>query len=135
MLPTINEQELVSQYKAQNEAVKELEAKLKEADKALEETKAKLTELMQAQGKERTATYEGVGYVSLIKPKVRANCLEEFKPNLFEYLRYIGREDLVKETVNPQSLSSFVKEKLENGDSLPEFINYYLEPQIRFYSK
>lgn len=134
-MQTLNEQDLVAQYKEQYELAESLDAQSKQAKSALEETKARLTELMQSQGKERTATYEGVGYVSLVKPKVRARCLEENKEDLFFYLRSIGREDLIKEAVNAISLSSFVKEQIEEGKELPPFINYYLEPQIRFYSK
>ena len=52
---------------------------------------------------------------------------------MFEFLQAQNREDLIKTTVMPQSLSSFTSECIEQGIEIPEFITYYLKPSIRLY--
>lgn len=132
---TINEQDLVMKMKLQAAKVKSIDSELTMARQELEYTKMQLIELMTSQEKERTATYEGVGFVSLMKPKVRARCLKDNEQELFDYLTSVHREDLVKTTVNANSLSTFVKERLEQGDEIPECISYYLQPDVRLYVK
>ena len=81
-----------------------------------------------------TAKYEGIGYAQIQKPRLYASCKEENMERLFEFLKEQGREDLIKTTVLPQSLSSFTSECIETGAEVPEFVSYYLKPSIRLYS-
>jgi hypothetical protein len=118
------------------------EAKLKKdaAEKAAEEanmefdkTENDLIDLLTAKNATKTATYDGVGSVTLVKPRVYASVLKENQDKLFAFLRGdAGRADLIKEVVNSQSLSGFVKEELESGKGVPEFINYFLKSSARF---
>jgi len=122
-------------------AFRDAASKKEEATKALDLVQAEydkaegdLIELLESKNATKTAEYEGLGHVTLMKPKLYASVLKENQDRLFLFLRDTGRNDLIKEVVNPQSLSGFVKEVLESGGKLPEFINYYLKSSARFYN-
>lgn len=56
--------------------------------------------------------------------KTRANAAPGRKDELFDALRTEGYGDMITETVNANSLSSFVKEQIaENGDELPSWLH------------
>lgn len=131
----MDEKKLVEEYKRSSERVDALDSQLKEAKKELDKTEHELLELMENSEKERTATYEGVGFVTRMKPKLYASYTKEHEEELFAYLTSMGREDLIKPKVHASSLSSFVAEKIEEGDKLPEFISYYLKPGLNLYKK
>ena len=131
----MDEKSLVITFRQQFENVDVLEQQLEVAKAQLETTKQAILEMFETQDKERTATYDGVGFISRTKPRLYASCREENKPALFDYIREEGREDLIKENVNPQTLSSFVTELIENGKAVPECISYILKPGVRLYSK
>lgn len=127
--------ELVACYKAQFELVQELELQVEQSKAQLEKLKQEILERMEAEGIDRTATFEGIGFVTRMKPRLYASISEENKPFVFEAVRSMGREDLIKEVINPQTLSAFVSECLENGQAIPEGVSYILKPNIRLYSK
>ena len=55
--------------------------------------------------------------------KTRASAVAGSKEELYSALRDQGYGDLVYETVNANSLSSFVKERIEeNEDTLPDWL-------------
>lgn len=134
MQSAITEQDLIVKFRDAKEKVDALKLQLSEAQRECDEAENKLLELMQVEGKESSARYEGLGFVTMMKPALYANYLKENEDQVFEYLRTIDRADLIKETVNTRSLSSFVKESLEKGVPLPEIITYYLKPSLRFYA-
>ena len=135
MESTITEYDLLVRFKEAKEKLEQLKLQTSEAQKEFDEAENKLLELMSAQGKDATAKYEGLGYVSVTKPMVYASCVKDNEGQLFEYLKKDGRSDLIKEAVNARSLSGYVKELIEQGNPIPEFINYYLKPGLRFYAK
>lgn len=128
------ERKLVEDYSISYKEVEKLESMLKEASNRLEKAKEKLIEHFEASGIERTATYEGIGFISRMKPRLYASCIEENKPILFQHLRDEGRDDLIKEVVNPQSLSTYISELLENGKPTPECVSFVLKTGVRLYS-
>ena len=130
-----SEKELVTSFRVQYELVDTIEKELESSKQALEKTKQALLDLFEAEGKERTATYEGVGFITRSKPRLYANCNEENKPQLFDILRQDGRQDLIKEVVNPSSLSSYVAELIDKGKPVPGCIGYVLKPAVRLYTK
>ncbi len=80
-----------------------------------------------------TARYEDLGYAMTPKPRLYASCIMSNQEELFKFLKKEGRSDLIKTAVNPQSLSSFATERIENGEEMPDFINYYFKQSIRIY--
>ncbi len=134
MEATLTERDLVIKFR---------DAKLKKdkADEAFEVARAEydkceseLIEMLEARNATSTAKYEGIGHVSLAKPQLYASCRKEYEDKLFAYLSTQGRDDLIKQTVNPRSLSGFVKEIIDNGMTVPEFISYYLKSSARLFT-
>lgn len=126
---------LVEKFKEAKDKLDSIKERLKQAQLEYSLAESSLVELLTAQGKEATARYEGLGFVGLTKPELYASCLKENEDALFAFLESKGRTDLVRQTVHSRSLSSYIKEILAEGESVPEFISYYLKPGVRFYSR
>lgn len=131
----MTEKELVVEFSATKEALDSVKEKEKELNIKLESLKLKISELMEAQNKDRTASYEGVGFISAEKPKIRARYKKENETLVFTELEKIGRADLIKQSIHPSSLASFVGECLELNHSIPQGIDYYLQPQLKLYKR
>lgn len=126
----MTERELVLEYRTAKDEVDELEEKLKLAKDRFDKAQTALVEELETKGASQTAKYDGLGRITILKPLVGARSLNE--EALFEYLRKIGRDDLMKLTVHHRTLSAFVKERLENGDEIPEgVIEYWFKPSTR----
>ncbi len=128
----MDEQKLLENYvKARNRL--EAEEEIMKAHKAnLEEAETKILEFLESANKKDTGMYPNLGKVSITAPRVYASLKEENRTAGFAYLKQMGRADLIKETVNSQSLSSFTKEIVESGQEVPDCISYYLKPSIKF---
>lgn len=127
------EMDLVFKYRDAKELLESKQLQLDDAKKMVENIETELIDLLQAEGKERTAKYEGVGFISLMSPRVYASCLKDNEEKLFSYLKGIGRDDMIRPTVNARTLSSLIKELIDEGKQVPECVNYYLKPSIRMY--
>lgn len=130
----VTERDLVIEFRSAKERRDALKESLANAQEELDQTESRLIEFLEANSAVSTAKYEGIGYAQIQKPRLYANCRQENMELLFEFLKERQREDLIKTTVLPQSLSSFTSECIENGMEIPEFISYYLKPSIRLYS-
>jgi hypothetical protein len=128
------ERDLVLQFKCAKEKREALKEELKQAQEEYEKTEFAVIEYLESNSAISTAKYEGLGYAQIQKPRLYASCKEENIQELFDFLKDHGREDLIKTTVLPQSLSSFTSECIENGSEIPECISYYLKPSLRLYS-
>lgn len=109
-------------------------------DKALEQVKseyskleAEIMELLDDQGKKSSARFEGLGHVTVVKPRLFARVIAEQKDLLFNWLNKNGYNDLIKESVHSGSLSSVVKELIELGQEPPPGCDYYLKSSLNFY--
>jgi len=129
---TLNERDLVIRYRDARQKKEAAEAALREASADCDQAEAELVELLTARNATTTAKYDGIGSVTLVKPRLYASFRKEDEANLFSYLEQEGRADLIKPTVNSQSLSGFIRERVEQGQVVPEFISYYLRVSARF---
>lgn len=127
------ERDLLFGFKLAREKRDRLKDDLKAAQEELDQSEFRLIEFLEAHSAVSTAKYEGLGYAQIQKPRLYANCRQENMDDLMEFLQMQNREDLIKTTVMPQSLSSFTSECIEQGIEIPEFITYYLKPSIRLY--
>lgn len=127
----LTERDLLVKYRDAKKAKEAQKLALEKATKDFDDAEAALIELLEARNAKATANYTGLGSASLVKPKLYASCLKADEPRLFAYLKEMGREDLVKPAVNASSLSGFVKEKVDEGQEVPPFISYHLEPSLR----
>jgi len=93
-----------------------------------------LIEYLESSGATATKRYKDLGYAQIPKPRLYASCRQENMDKLFAFLKAQGREDLIKTTVMPQSLSSFASECVSEGVEMPDVVNYYFKSSIRLYS-
>ena len=128
------ERDLVLRFKRAKERREDLKDCLQNAQEEYEQSESRLIEFLEAHSAVSTARYEGLGYAQMQKPRLYASCRQEHIERLLSFLKERKREDLIKTTVMPQSLSSFVSESIEQGVEIPEFVNYYLKPSIRLYN-
>ena len=66
-----------------------------------------------------TVTMEGIGRVSLSHGVFASICREK-KEEAYQYLRDIGRGDIITRTVNAQTLATVIKQMIQNGEEVPE---------------
>ena len=125
------EHKLVKEYIETSAELAKLKANATEKQKLVDKLRDDIIDMLNEEEKTATAKYEGLGSISLVSAKVRVNQRKDLQPQLFEYLRSIGREDIISESANSSSLSVLVKEMLAEGKAVPEFIPYYLQPSIR----
>lgn len=123
---------LVAKYKRLKSEALSLDAAFTLKKKEIYTCQQEIIELLEAEDKTRTAVYDELGSISLAKSQVYASCTKENQELLFSFLREVDRADIIKETVNAKTLSSFVKELIEDGTAIPECISYYLKPGVRF---
>jgi hypothetical protein len=126
-----SEVELLKRFRDAKTQKNKVEELFESAKKELADAEAQLIDALVAQDKTATAEYAGLGSAALGKPMLYASCKVDNQPLLINYLQTENRMDLVKETVNPKSLSAFVSELIERGESIPEFISFYLKPKIK----
>jgi chromosome segregation ATPase len=112
--------DLADELKRLRDLKDDLEAEVKDINAKIEETDYRLSELMATT---ETQNFTRSGTMFCLTTKTRASATAGVKDSLYEALRVHGYGDLVYETVNANSLSSFVKERIEeNGDSLPGWL-------------
>lgn len=63
----------------------------------------------------------GVGTI-YIQADVRSSVLKDDRERFYQWLRENGHAEVVQDYVFPQTLNAFVKERLENGETFPEFL-------------
>lgn len=112
--------ELAEKLKALRDQKTETEAALKEINAKIGDTDYQLSELM---AETETQNFTRSGTMFCLTTKTRASAVAGSKEDLYAALRGQGYGDLVYETVNANSLSSFVKERIEeNEDELPDWL-------------
>lgn len=131
--PITNEQlmALAEEFRTLRDEKDRLEAELKQVNdrygqlrtKELPEAMSRLG-MINAKGK-GSFTFSG-GRVHL-ETKLYAACTEENRPKLFEFLRKNNAADLIKETVNPQTLSAYIRERRGDGLKDPPGVSVHEE--------
>ena len=113
--------ELADELKALRDRKAELEAELKQINRKIYFVDADLSDLMGTTG---TQNFTRAGTMFFLSTKTRASAKAGQKDELFGALRANGYGDLITETINAGSLSSFVKEQIaENEDVLPGWLD------------
>lgn len=129
------EKELILDYIKKKGEVEEIELTLSLAKKERDKAKQALIDHMTDTDKDRTASYDGIGSISMVSPTPRARVLKENEDILFQYLTDRGRTDMIKQGVHHATLSSYVSQLIEEGECIPDFIEVYMQPNIRVNSK
>lgn len=107
--------ELADELKRLRDLKADLEAQVKDVNAQIDETDYRLSELM---AETETQNFTRAGIMFCLTSKVRASAVADRKEELYAALKAQGYGDLVYETVNANSLSSFVKEQMgENAEN------------------
>ena len=113
--------EWADKLKALRDRKDELEAELKQVNMDIDNADWHLSNLM---AETETQNFTRAGTMFCLTSKTRASARAGQKDELFAALRDEGYGDMITETVNANSLSSFVKEQIaENGDALPDWLD------------
>lgn len=112
--------------------VDRLEAQLREARAAHDDIRKRaLPELMQSLGlvgpDGRGRFTHSSGNLVYLRVKVWASIKKDAQEETFAWLKAHGHGSLVREVVNPQTLSAFVRERIEDGEPLPPGISTAME--------
>lgn len=95
--------------------------RLKDINREIDETAYELSELM---AQTETQNFTRGGMMFYLKSTTRASAVAGSKDELYSALKNQGFGDLVYETVNANSLSSFVREQMEdNAEALPGWLD------------
>lgn len=113
--------ELADELKALRDRKDALENELKQVNMDIDNVDWHLSNLM---GETETQNFTRAGTMFFLSNKTRASTKAGQKDELFSVLRANGYGDLITETINAGSLSSFVKEQIaENEDVLPGWLD------------
>ena len=113
--------ELSDKLKLLKNNKKELETTLKNVNEKILEVEVSLAELMTLN---ETQNFTRSGTMFSLTTSTKASAKAGKREELYTELKNAGYGDLVVETVNPSSLSAFVKEQIsENGEALPEWLD------------
>lgn len=112
--------ELADRLKELRDQKAEAEESLKKINAQIDEVDYRLSELM---AQTETQNFTRAGTTFYLSSTTRASTVAGRKDDLFAALREQGYGSLVTETVNANSLSSFVREQMaESGDALPSWL-------------
>lgn len=113
--------ELADQLKAAKDKKKELDAQSKEIGAKIEELDLALSDAMAEADCER---FSRNGSTFYLNTRLYASPIAGQKEAMFQALKENGYGGLVTETVNANTLASFVKEQMaENNDEVPAWIS------------
>lgn len=113
--------ELADKLKSAKEAKKELEVQVKELTAQIEQMDQ---ELSQAMTEAECDKFSRNGSTFYLNTRLFASPIAGRKEDMFQALKDNGYGEIVTETVNANTLASFVKEqKSLNEDEIPEWIS------------
>lgn len=131
--PTESEKQLIEKFVQQRQFVDDLKIQLAEATKERDDLEARIIKNLADEGKQASARYDGLGHVIICVGAAHASIQKGMAEEVQKYLKNIGREDMVKETVAASSLSAYVRECLQKNDPIPEGVSFYIPQFLRFY--
>lgn len=113
--------ELAERLKVLKDEKKQKELELRNINDMLTEIEVALAEFMTLN---ETPNFTHGDTSFSLRPSLKASAVSGKKDELYALLKSSGYGDLVVETVNPSSLSAFVKEQIsENENELPDWLN------------
>ena len=80
----------------------------------------------------KTVKFDDLGSITLLEPTPRPKYAKESEATVFEFVTKNGGEGIIKPSIHPSTFSSFIKELLKNGTSIPDYIQVFFQPSIRY---
>lgn len=130
--PNDVERQLIEQFAQLKDQKSKLTKELETVNEKHDKIEAELMQLLDDQNKKTSPVYRDLGHVTCVEPTPYAAIKAGEEEKLFASLREIGREDLIKTTVNSSSLSGLVRQCLKDKMPLPEGCTYYLKRRLQF---
>jgi hypothetical protein len=125
MTETGQEKRMVVEYVQRKKRWENLDDSAKLAKKEFEAIQTLMEEYLTNAQKDSTASYEYYGRIGRRQSQTYASCKKENMCKLVTYLKEIGREDLIVETVEKPTIKSFVVECENKGEKIPGFVNVH----------
>ena len=126
------ERELLKNYVDARQKEELLRAETTAAYKGMEAAKNQLVEYLQDMNKKSTGNYADLGSVLITEPIASVSVPEEKRADQFIFLKEIGAAAVIKETVHHATFASLIRERLENGEPIPEFVKIAYVPQVKY---
>ena len=111
--------DLAKEYRAAKDARLEADARAEELKQLEKELEEKLVAEMETS---ETSEFAVDGTKFIYSTKITANCPVANRESLIKALKRKGFGDIVKPTINAQTLTAFVKEQADEAGNLPEWI-------------
>ena len=127
------ERDLIARLKEATAKKDEAEAIADKAKEEFNKIEAEARQYMQDSDLKKTGEIVGLGWITLADQKLSASIEEGRSDDVLEYVRSIGREDLIKTSINSQTLASFVGQCLKDNHPLPPHVNFFRPQKARFY--
>ena len=115
---------------------KEIEEALKEINELIAQTEEQLVSAMIG---EEMQNFTRNGRQFILTNRTYANAKAGMMPEICSWMKDNGLEDMVKESIHPQTLQAWVKEQIEEAGALPEelseLVNVYEKSGISIRKK
>ncbi len=126
------ERELLQAYVGLRNKKERLEAESSATGKEMEAAKNKLVEYLDDMGKKSTGNYPDLGSVLITEPIAAVSVPEEHKAEQFVFLKQIGAGAVIKETVHHATFASLIRERMQSGEEIPEYVKIVYIPQVKY---
>lgn len=118
--------DLLEKYVAAEKEKRRVEAQLQEAKKNLSKIGEQVLDMFETTGLQNLKLDDGVTIA--LRTDIRARIPADKREEAYEAFKEHGMDGLVKETINPKTLESWVREYADvNGVELPEWATGYVE--------
>lgn len=114
------------EYKDLRDELATIRSDEKAAMSMLKDSEAELVQALLQNGM-KNIKCEDLGVTIGYARNFKASCTAEFHDMLFTWLESYGLGDLVKRRVDPRILTRTVREIIESGEEIPEFIDQFDE--------
>ena len=110
----------------------ELNKKVDEAKKVYGRAEQAMIQFLMRMAAQGTRFYAGAGQVTIDGKNVHASISEENKEIAFKEIEAMGRGEIIKRTIHPSTLESFVVELQDTGIPVPKHISVFETPKLSF---
>lgn len=118
--------DLLNKYVEAERKKREVEEQLQEAKRALQDIAEQVLEMFETTGLQNLKLEGGVTIA--LRTDIRARIPADKREEAYEAFKENGLDGLVKETIHPKTLESWVREHAGiNGVELPEWASGYVE--------
>lgn len=123
----VTQKELLEAVLEAREVVGKIDKELAEAKELKSEAEGKMLELMELQDL-KSFKVDGLAQVTR-KEKLYVNINKDDQPKLLVWVdEECSRPDMIKRSIHPSTLNSFVGQRLKEGEAVPDYVNCFFKP-------